>query len=348
MQRLLIAFIILSWLAVGPGPSPASAETAKRDPQRHGVGKLPGPSSETRPDLPLKAAGKDGAAMVLIPAGEFWMGSTPDQMERTVKECQAIFGSDEATCQEWYQNESPRHRVALNAFYLDVYEVTNKLFDKFVKATGYQTTAETEGKAKAWVEGEGLQVVKGANWRQPEGDQTSTVPNQMDHPVVSVSWKDAEAYCRWAGKRLPTEAEWEYAARAGTQTRSWWGNGSPGARRVGNFADESARRLVGGIIAGYDDGFTRTAPVGSFERNPWGLYDMMGNVGEWADDWYGGGYARVPERNPKGPQSGQFKVIRGGSWANGRLRIRSANRDWDTPTYRYDSIGFRCAQDVTK
>jgi len=257
MQRLLIAFIILSWLAVGPGPSPASAETAKRDPQRHGVGKLPGPSSETRPDLPLKAAGKDGAAMVLIPAGEFWMGSTPDQMERTVKECQAIFGSDEATCQEWYQNESPRHRVALNAFYLDVYEVTNKLFDlnafyldvyevtnklfdKFVKATGYQTTAETEDKAKAWVEGEGLQVVKGANWRQPEGDQTSTVPNQMDHPVVSVSWKDAEAYCRWAGKRLPTEAEWEYAARAGTQTRSWWGNAAPGGEMEAPVPDASA------------------------------------------------------------------------------------------------------------
>jgi formylglycine-generating enzyme required for sulfatase activity len=348
MQRLLVALAILTWLAAGPVFSPASAETAKRDPPRHGVGKLPAASGETRPDLSLKMTGKDGAAMVLIPAGEFWMGSTPDQMERTVKECQAIFGSDEATCQEWYQNESPRHRVALYAFYLDVYEVTNKLYEKFVKATGYQTTAEKEGKAKAWVEGEGLQVVKGANWRQPEGGETSTVPNRMDHPVVSVSWKDADAYCRWADKRLPTEAEWEYAARAGTQTRSWWGNGSPSARRLGNFADESARRLVGGIIAGYDDGFIRTAPVGSFERNPWGLYDMMGNVGEWTDDWYGGGYARVPERNPKGPQSGQFKVIRGGSWANGRLRIRSANRDWDTPTYRYDSIGFRCAQDVTK
>lgn len=276
------------------------------------------------------------------------MGSMPDQVELIVKECEAMSGNDEATCQGWYQNESPRHRVALNAFYLDVYEVTNRLFEKFVRATGYQTTAEKEGKAKAWVEGEGLQVVKEANWRQPEGSQTSATSNRTDHPVVSVSWKDAKAYCNWAGKRLPTEAEWEYAARAGTRTRFWWGNGDPGPRRVGNLADESARRLVGGIMAGYDDGFARTAPVGSFERNPWGLYDMIGNVGEWTDDWYGGDYTRLPERSPKGPPNGQFKVIRGGSWANGRLRIRSANRDWDTPSYRYDSIGFRCAQEVPK
>ncbi|TAJ28041.1 MAG: formylglycine-generating enzyme family protein [Nitrospirae bacterium] len=335
MLRLVAVLSILTWMAaelfvpsVWSAPVPLSGDSSR--------------------DIPAKMTGKDGAPMVLIPSGEFWMGSTPDQVDRVVKECEVTTGNDAATCQGWFQNEMPRHRVALNAFYLDSYEVTNRLFEKFVQATGYKTMAELKGMAKAWVEGEGLQVVKGANWRQPQGGQTSTQPQQSDHPVVSVSWSDADAYCRWAGKRLPTEAEWEYAARAGTQTRFWWGNGIPASRRLGNFADESAKHLVGGIVSGYDDGYIRTAPVGSYERNAWGLYDVIGNVGEWTADWYGGNYIRTPEQNPKGPSSGQFRVIRGGSWANGRLRIRSANRDWDTPTYRYDSIGFRCARDVAK
>jgi sulfatase modifying factor 1 len=285
--------------------------------------------------------------MVFIQAGLFWMGSTDGEMARVVGECKALFRIDEAICKDWFEDEAPRHRVELEPFYLDRIEITNLLFENFVQTTGYRTTAEREGKAKAWVEGKGLQEVKGANWQQPEGDRTVFVSNRHEHPVVTVSWQDADAYCRWAGKRLPTEAEWEYAARAGTQTRFWWGDGHPGLRRVGNLADESARHLVGAIITGYRDGYARTAPAGSYEPNPWGLHDMIGNAAEWTSDWYGGNYEKSLEQNPKGPSSGKYKVIRGGSWANGLLRARSANRDWDTPIYRHDTIGFRCAKDVT-
>ena len=290
--------------------------------------------------------GQDGAPMVLIPAGSYKMGSTQEEVERMVKDCQARrFGG--RVCWEWFQDEAPRHKVVLDAFYLDRYEVTNHLFEHFVHATGYQTTAEQVGKSKAWMEGRGLQEIPGADWRHPEGNQTVFVSHRGDHPVVTVSWFDANAYCRWAGKRLPTEAEWEYAARAGTSTLYWWGNGPP-PRRVVNLADESAKHLVGSIVAGYDDGYARSAPVGSFESNPWGLNDMLGNVAEWTADWYGDFYGTSPEDNPKGPKDGHYKVIRGGAWANGLLRVRAANRDWDTPIYRHDSIGFRCAQNVPK
>jgi formylglycine-generating enzyme required for sulfatase activity len=269
-------------------------------------------------------------------------------VDLAVKDCETKLDVREATCFAWYEDEMPRHRVSLDAYYLDVHEVTNHLFEQFVESQAYRTTAEREGWAKAWIEGRGLQAVKGANWRRPEGALTRVIPHRPQHPVISVSWEDAQAYCHWAGKRLPTEAEWEYAARAGTETLFWWGNDDPKDRRVGNIADESARGLIGGIVEGYHDGYPRTAPVGSFEPNPWGLQEMTGNVAEWTQDWYGGRYPSEPEHNPQGVATAKYRIIRGGSWANGPLRARSANRDWDTPSYRHDTVGFRCAMDVPK
>jgi formylglycine-generating enzyme required for sulfatase activity len=263
--------------------------------------------------------------MVLVPAGEFMMGST-----------------------EGSADQKPMHRVSLDAFYLDKYEVTNKLFQKFVSDTGYETTAEKEGEAYGYTSSGELKEISGANWRKPEGGETVFVSNRDEHPVVSVSWYDAEAYCRWAGKRLPTEAEFEYANRGGTQTTYWWGDGNPGSRRVANIRDEAAKRQFSGwtiIMAGYDDGYVRTAPVGSFDPNPFGLYDTTGNVLEWTADWYDSDYyERSPSRNPTGPSSGKFRVQRGGSWSDGPRFVRSVFRGGDPPTKPNDFNGVRCAK----
>jgi len=306
------------------------------------VAKAPAFSAPQR--MESEITGQDGASMVLIREGSFWMGSTPSDVERVVEEC-VQNGEKLDQCQV-HQLELPRHRVALDKFYLDRYEVTNRLFEKFVQATGLQTTAERKGTARVYVKGKGWEPVNGASWRQPEGEATVFVSNRREHPVVAVSWEDANTYCRHYGRRLPTEAEWEYAARAGTSTRYWWGNGNPGSRRVANIADESAKQFGTTIITGYNDGYARTAPVGFYDANSWGLHDMIGNVSEWTADWYGKDYyQKSPYRDPKGLSSGTHKMFRGGSWINQLRNVRSAKREGYPPSTRGDLLGFRCAQD---
>jgi formylglycine-generating enzyme len=293
------------------------------------------------------------APVVLILAGSFQMGSTKDEVGRAIQTCLAADKHYQQTCEGLYKPEFPQHRVQLDAFYLDKYEVTNLRFQQFVDATRYQTTAEQEGYTFVFTATDKVELVSWLQWREPErlGEKVFA-SNREDHPVVSVSWDDAQAYCRWAGKRLPTEAEFEYATRAGTESTYWWGNGNPGSRRVDNIADESLKRSVSGasdIMTGYDDEYIRTAPVGSFEANPFGLHDMIGNVSEWTADWYDETYYQnSPERNPKGPSSGQARVIRGGSWVGGPGHVRSATRGGGTPTARVNAVGFRCAQDFLK
>jgi formylglycine-generating enzyme len=305
------------------GSAPAAAEPA-----------LP-PASAAKPDLrqvtqDREITGKDGAPMLLIPEGEFWMGS-PDG--------------------EGNKNEHPWHTVALSAFYLDTYEVTNRLFQQFVQQTNHRTTSEQEGKSWVLTAAGEPEEVRGAHWRNPEGGETVLDSHREEHPVVSVSWEDAHAYCRWAGKRLPTEAEFEYATRAGTETKYWWGNGNPSSRQVANLGDESIKRQYSNwtFMTGYDDGYVRTAPVGSFEANPFGLHDMTGNVWEWTTDRYDEQYyGASPRKNPRGPSDGDFRVLRGGSWFSAPAHVRSAARFWSIPTYRYSPLGFRCAQDSPK
>jgi formylglycine-generating enzyme required for sulfatase activity len=276
--------------------------------------------------------GDDSAEMVLVPAGEFWMGSDQAEVARFVDECKKA-RLPEPICNQSGQHQTPRHRVHLDAFHIDRYEVTNALFERFVRATSYQTTAEREGKSRVGRKKDDkwrLEDVNGASWRAPSGPGSSA-PN--DHPVVLVSWDDADTYCRWAGKRLPTDAEWEKAAR-GTDGRSYpWGNTWDASRANGAVSVGSAR------------------PVGSYAGgvSPYDAHDMAGNAGEWVADWFDENYyQRSPERNPRGPDSGTVRVVRGGSWLSAApITFRVAYRYIDVSVVRRNDLGFRCAKEAS-
>lgn len=215
--------------------------------------------------------------------------------------------------------ESPIHQVKLDAFYLDQMEVTNRQFRNFVEITDYQS----EGR-----------------W-----DRYAT-PGREGHPVVSVTWNDAVAYARWAGKRLPTEAEWEYAARGGRDAAQYacGGEAKEITSQDANFGhldvpDKRSHPLEG----------IQTVVITSYPPNPFGLYDMAGNVAEWCADWYDPQYYRVsPETNPPGPAFGRGRVVRGGSWNEQKNYLRISHRMGMPPGSIGFIFGFRCAQDVPK
>jgi formylglycine-generating enzyme required for sulfatase activity len=275
--------------------------------------------------------------MVLVPAGEFWMGSDDREVQHFVDDCKQA-AVQESTCRDWGARESPRHRVYLDTFYLDRYEVTNALFERFVRASGHRTTAEREGNGYAYQKKDGewqWLKVDGAEWRKPNGPATSADAN---HPVVQVSWHDADAYCRWAGKRLATEAEWEKAARGTDGRRYPWGDDWDASKANGNMSVKTTSR-VGSYPAGVSQ---------------YGAHDMAGNALEWVADWFDKDYYRQsPERNPQGPgsrgwwqatSSDQSRVVRGGSWVDFPLNLRAANRFDNSPGNRSNLIGFRCAR----
>ena len=309
---------------------------------------------------------KDG--MLLIPGGILSMGGDNEQADR---------------------NEFPKHQVEISSFWMDETEVTNAQFAAFVKATGYVTVAERpvvwdemkkelppdtpkppdsllqpgalvfhqteqpvplDNPARWW------QWTIGADWRHPEG-QESSIADKMDHPVVQVAWEDAMAYAEWAGKRLPTEAEWEWAARGGKENTIYpWGNESvnEGAARAnfwqGLFPYQNE----------LSDGYFTTAPVKSFLPNDYGLYDMAGNVWEWCNDWFDYAfYQKTAARkaNTQGPDRAfnpylphqQEKVMRGGSflcnddYCSGYRNARRMGSSVDTGL---NHAGFRCARDT--
>jgi formylglycine-generating enzyme len=276
--------------------------------------------------------GPDGAEMVLIPAGSFAMGSAPSDIARAVDECRTrAKPENELKCEGWFRSEGPQHNVAVDAFYIDRYEVTNAQFEKFVVATGYRTAADRDGYGWVYRQTDGTwrwEKSAGTTWRSPGGPGTSASPM---HPVVQVSWHDADAYCRWTGERLPTEAEWEKAARGADGRRYPWGNEWDAARA-------NADRVAKG-----------TSAVGSYPRgvSSYDVHDMAGNVWEWTADWYNPDYYRTsPERNPAGPPSGEHRVLRGGSWINVPFFLGVAHRLNEPPQARGMNVGFRCAKSL--
>lgn len=266
------------------------------------------------------------ADMVVIPAGEFTMG-TPE-------------GTD------GLPDEHPERRVYLGSFLLDRFEVTNRAYAAFVRATGHRPPANSNPARTLW-----------------ENDQP--ISGIENHPVVNVSWEDAVAYCRWAGKRLPTEAEWEKAARGTDGRRYPWGNewnfmlansASYWAKRKIDFqsgADWDAFWVHGeGARLSRENGINGevlTMPVGSFSQgaSPYGALDMAGNAAEWVADWFDPNYYRgAPLTDPPGPARGAIKAMRGGSWLKPAVSLRTSDRDWGTMDSRPSGTGFRCAKDA--
>lgn len=270
-----------------------------------------------------------------------------------------LMGTDDSMGYE-ADGEGPVHEVTLRPFLIDREAVTNARFRQFVQETGHVTAAEqfgwsfvfggllpdefpdTRGVAQApW-----WRQVYGADWSHPEGPR-SDVADREDHPVVHVSWDDAEAYCAWGGTRLPTEAEWEYAARGGLEQRRFpWGDDlePDGEHRMnvwqGAFPAENSCA----------DGWYGTAPVTAYPANGFGLHNMTGNVWEWCADWFAADfYASSPPADPVGPPEGTHRVMRGGSFLchdSYCNRYRVAARSGNTPETSTGNLGFRCVADV--
>jgi formylglycine-generating enzyme required for sulfatase activity len=320
-----------------------------------------------RASRPSATPGAGPPGMVWVPGGEFTMGTDSEAA---------------------WPDERPPHRVRVAGFWIDATEVTNAQFRAFVEATGYVTTAEKAPSVEeimkqvppgtppppkeALVPGalvfrptpgpvadlrdysQWWRWTPGADWRHPEGPG-STIEGKDDHPVVHVSWDDAVAYCRWAGKRLPTEAEWEFAARGGLEGKPYtWGDEPPSDTKV--FANTWQGVFPSGNTTA--DGFERTAPVRSFKPNGYGLYDMAGNVWEWCSDWYDRDLyreraGRVIADDPTGPERSSdpnrpftpLRVQRGGSFLCHDSycgRYRPSARQGCSPDTGMSHVGFRC------
>ena len=247
-----------------------------------------------------------------VPGGSFQMGQTEPEKEYLIKE----MGRDKY--EKYCANELPRHRVCIDGFWMGKYEVTNAQYRCF--KSGHDS--------------------KSYKGHSLNGDK---------QPVVEISWEDVVAYVDWLSVksnrkfRLPTEAEWEYACRAGTATVCFWGDDASPACRYANVGDQTAQReWPTWRVFDCEDGFKVTAPVGSFQPNSFGLYDMLGNVWEWCSDWFGENYYKdSPEQNPQGFASGIYRIARGSSWDNPPRYVRSASRNKRKPVNRGYHIGFR-------
>ncbi|MBB1602313.1 formylglycine-generating enzyme family protein [Variovorax sp. UMC13] len=297
-----------------------------------------------------------GMAFVKLPAGEFLMGSdeAPDALARAYPQLPAARFAQ-------LDDEGPVHRVRITrAFWMGQHEVTVGQFRRFVEASGHVPESEADGTG-------------GYGWRAdydpattPRGDAFEGRDRRYswrnpgfvqgeDHPVVNVTWHDAQALAAWLSRtegrryRLPTEAEWEYACRAGTRSRYHAGDDPRSLLGTANVFDaRSARHWPQwqAMALEGDDGHAFTAPVGSFAPNPWGLHDMHGNAWEWVADWHGDDYyAKSPIDDPQGPAEGTVRVRRGGSWHTWPFYARASYRNWNAPSTRYTLVGIRLVRE---
>lgn len=351
-HRFCLVFIIFFLLSCYPVERQNNYDEAE-DLHQHleVIPSRPSPGTASRIDMGL---GSDDVVMVHIKAGKFEMGS------------------------EEFSDAQPVHLVSLKEFWMDEHEVTNRQFARFVEATGYQTVAERSLNPKDFPgvprdllvpgsavftppsEDAGLQdhlqwwtYVPGASWRHPEGP-SSSIKGKEDEPVVQVCYEDAVAFANWAGKRLPTEAEWEYAARGGqASNKYYWGNElKPGGKWPANVFQGDFPVYNSG-----EDGFKGQAPVKSFAPNPYGLYDMDGNVWEWCADYYRpDAYVHSGETNPQGPSDShdpaepgvEKRVQRGGSFLCSDQyceRYIAGSRGKGETSSASNNLGFRCVSD---
>jgi formylglycine-generating enzyme required for sulfatase activity len=288
-----------------------------------------------------------GMQLGLVPAGDFLMGALDtDELARS--------------------DEKPQHHVHIDrSFYLGSHEVTVGQFREFVAHTGFTTAAETDGKGASGYDA----AERGFEYNSAKYSWRNTgYPQDDEHPVVEVTWHDAQAFCDWLSRkegrkyRLPTEAEWEYACRAGTTSRFTTGDAPEGLASVANLCDQSLSKrwdlstLKFGAdpksisFQSWDDGFAFTAPVGSFQANAFGLYDMLGNAGEFCQDWYQSDYYREsPEWDPQGPATKrEGNVVRGGTFLNGTGTVRATSRIECPEAYRNYVIGFRVLMEAAE
>lgn len=279
----------------------------------------------TRADLGASPAPRDtrvSGSMALVHGGSFQMGTD-----------------------DGFPYEQPVHSVTIRSFYMDKYPVSVAEFSRFVKSTRFKTEAERLGWSGVFdpVAGEWKKVDR-ADWRHPDGPKSKADPRE---PVTQVSYADAQAYAKWAGKRLPTEAEFEFAARGGLTGKVYaWGDEiRPGGKHRANiwqgvFPEKNLNT----------DGFMTRSPAGAFPPNRLGLYDMAGNIWHWCADWFDADYYGVsPKSNPRGPARGTERVLRGGSWLcseNYCQGYRVAARSHTAPDSGLNNLGFRCVRDV--
>ena len=273
-MRMMLALVALLGIAAHPAMAATSVDNGAKESAT---------GQKLSQEKPASAQPQEGS-MAVVPAGEFMMGS-----------------------QTGDSDEQPAHKVYVDAFSMDKYEVTVGQYAAFLQATGVNSPSD---------------------WK------AMNQPAYQKRPVANVDWADAAAYCKWAGKRLPTEAEWEKAAR-GTDGRLYpWGNDPP-TQRQANYGKTKSNNH--GALA----------PVGTLEdgKSPYGIYDMAGNVWEWVSDWYGDDYYRSsPSQNPTGPSSGESKVLRGGSWDSSQQQLRSTLRYFHRSGHRHKDYGFRCVK----